>query len=393
VELLAQFDVLVRSAGISPYRAELEQLRSRGVQFTTASSLWFAENPGAQTICITGTKGKSTTAALITHLLNWAGVKACLSGNIGRPMLACDDNDVDWWVIELSSYQISDLEAAPDYAMILNLSDEHIDWHGGSTRYRADKLRLAKLTGEKGLIVNAADTVLAKSFDRFGGVNWFNAGSGWNAGFDRVDKRQADSGKVVREVRGPASLPGEHNMHNLAAVLTLLDELEIEILDLDQALAAFSGLPHRLQTIGEKNGVRYVDDSISTTPVSVAAALETLGTDGVILLLGGLDRGLDWDEFARGLAAHPPLAIITMPDNGAKVYAALQAAAVDPAAGLHTVDDLSEAVKLAQSLAPENGCILLSPGAPSFPHFRDFEDRGNQFAAFAGIEKSVLGTH
>ena len=393
VSHLKQFDVLVRSAGISPYRQELEQLRLGGMRFTTASSLWFAENPGARTICITGTKGKSTTAALVTHLLKWTGLKACLSGNIGRPMLDCDDNDVDWWVIELSSYQISDLEAAPGYVMILNLSDEHIDWHGGSARYRADKLRLAKLAGGKGLIVNAADGFLVKSLDKSGGITWFNGGDGWIAGLDRVIKRQAGVEKAVRVVRGPASLPGEHNMHNLAAALTLLDELGLEIQDLDKALAAFSGLPHRLQTIGTRDGVRYVDDSISTTPVSVVAALETLGTDGMVLLLGGLDRGLDWHQFARGLAGHPPLAIITMPDNGEKVYAALQAAGVDPAGGLHTVDNLSEAVKLAQSLAPDNGCILLSPGAPSFPHFRDFEDRGNQFAAFAGIEKSISGTH
>ena len=111
VDSLKKFDVLVRSAGISPYRPELQKLKSMGVTFTTATNLWFAEYPDQRTICISGTMGKSTTAALTAHLLNWSGVKTCLAGNIGRPMLDHENTDADWWVIELSSYQISDLEA------------------------------------------------------------------------------------------------------------------------------------------------------------------------------------------------------------------------------------------------------------------------------------------
>ena len=110
-------------------------------------------------------------------------------------------------------------------------------------------------------------------------------------------------------------------MQNLAAVLTVIDELGLEIADLDRALAAFTGLPHRLQFIGVKDHVTYVDDSISTTPVSVAAALKTIGTEAVVLLLGGMDRGLDWSDFADRLAGQAPLAIITMPDNCAQILA------------------------------------------------------------------------
>jgi len=392
VERLQQFDLLVRSAGISPYREELQQLRSLGVRFTTASTLWFAENPAAKTICISGTKGKSTTAALTAHLLNCAGVHACLSGNIGRPMLDCDNPAVDWWVIELSSYQISDLEAEPDVAVILNLSDEHIDWHGGAQRYRADKLRLAELTVGGRLIANFSDSVLRESLLQHRDIIWFNddsgEGRGWQAGENEVV-----SGHEGQIVSAPTALPGEHNMQNLAAALTVIDGLGLEIADLDQALASFTGLPHRLQFIGERNRVSYIDDSISTTPVSVAAALQTIGTEAVVLLLGGMDRGLDWSDFATRLAVQAPQAIITMPDNGLKILASLRASGVKPAGGLHAVEDLSRAVVLAQSLVPEKGCILLSPGAPSFPHFRDFEDRGDQFASYAGIEKSAPGTH
>jgi len=388
VRHLQQYNVLIRSAGISPYREELQQLRSLGLRFTTASSLWFAENPTAKTICISGTKGKSTTAALIAHLLNYAGTKTCLAGNIGRPMLDFENMVVDWWVIELSSYQISDLEAEPDVALILNLSDEHIDWHGGSERYRADKLRLAALTQRGRVIANFSDSMLRENLRERENIIWFNCADTWLAGVAEVV-----AGHGARTISTPASLPGEHNTQNLAAALTVVDALGLDIPDLDQALASFTGLPHRLQFIGEKDDICFVDDSISTTPVSVAAALKTIGTEAVVLLLGGMDRGLDWSGFANGLVGKAPSAIITMPENGPKILASLKQSGVMPERGLHAVNDLSQAVVLAKSLVPEKGCILLSPGAPSFPRFRDFEDRGNQFASYAGIEKNKTGTH
>ncbi|NOR20411.1 MAG: UDP-N-acetylmuramoyl-L-alanine--D-glutamate ligase, partial [Xanthomonadales bacterium] len=167
---LKNFDVLVRSAGISPYRPELEQLRSAGKQFTSASSLWFAENPQARTICISGTMGKSTTAKLLAHLLAHAGVKVCLAGNIGRHMLDSEETDIDWWVIELSSYQLSDLQAKPDVALLLNLSEEHVDWHGGVERYAEDKLRLVELTKEGRVVVNFADATLVERLANHPGV-------------------------------------------------------------------------------------------------------------------------------------------------------------------------------------------------------------------------------
>ena len=176
-------------------------------------------------------------------------------------------------------------------------------------------------------------------------------------------------------------------MQNLAAALTVLDALGLEVENLDEALSTFTGLQHRLQFIGENSGIRYVDDSISTTPVSVAAALQTMGYKDVVLLLGGMARGLDWRDFAADLTDRTPYAISTLPDNGPTILDYLKRAGIKPEGGLHALARLSDAVTLAQKLVPEKGCILLSPGAPSFPHFRDFEDRADQFANYAGIEK------
>ena len=388
IESLGKFDLLVRSAGISIYRDELVRLRSSGVRFTTASNLWFAENPTAKTICITGSLGKSTTAKLIAHLLGHAGVGVCLAGNIGRPMLDCENEAAQWWIIELSSYQISDLEAKPDIAVLLNISEEHLDWHRGIERYKADKLRLAQLASGGRLIANYSDDVLRHSLKNTPDVTWFNKSGNWQAGVTGVVHQPGKSGQSAtgrRQVVAPASLPGEHNAQNIAAALTVIDTMGLDIPRLDEALSSFRGLPHRLQLIGERAGVSYVDDSISTTPVSVAAALQTVGHQGVVLLLGGLDRGLDWTGFASSLLNRAPHAIIALPDSGPNILDCMKSTGVEPPGGLHKAAGLREAVLLAENLVPENGCVLLSPGAPSYPHFRDYEDRGQQFKIFSGF--------
>jgi UDP-N-acetylmuramoylalanine--D-glutamate ligase len=187
------------------------------------------------------------------------------------------------------------------------------------------------------------------------------------------------------QVSAPPALPGEHNMQNLAAALTVVAALGLEVPDLHQALSSFSGLPHRLQLIGVRSGVRYIDDSISTTPVSVMAALQTINPAGVVLLLGGMDRGLDWSAFARQIPGREPYAIITLPDNGPRIAASLEAVGIRPEGGIHAAGDLRLAVAMAEKLVPASGCILLSPGAPSFPHFRDYEDRGEQFKTYSGF--------
>lgn len=388
-EVLGRFDLLVRSAGISIYRDELTRLRSSGVRFTSASSLWFAENPDAKTICITGTLGKSTTAKLIAHLLVNAGVNAVLAGNIGKPMLDCDSVNPDWWVIELSSYQISDLEAEPDIAVLLNISEEHLDWHLGMDNYTADKMRLARLAHKGRVIANYTDRTLRKSLAGSKNVTWFNRVGNWQAGKDSVFLQRSAPGEsklTQTRVAAPGSLPGEHNMLNLAAAMTVIETLGLDIPRLDDVLASFTGLPHRLQFVGEENGVRYIDDSISTTPVSVEVALKTVGSRGVVLLLGGTDRGLDWSGFANCLAGNMPHTIITMPESGKRVFDCLKEKGVVPEGGLHAVSGLREAVALAKKLVPRSGCILLSPGAPSFPYFRDFADRGDQFQIFSGFK-------
>lgn len=377
---LERYRILVRSPGISPYRDPLRQAVAAGARLTTPSSLWFAAHPDARTICVTGTKGKSTTSAMLAHVLAAMGNRVRLAGNIGKPLLDCDDRGVDWWVIELSSYQLADLEAQPTVAVLLNVTPEHLDWHGSEERYRQDKMRLADLAGNRPIVANADDPDLRRRLASRRNVHWFNRTGGIRA----ADGRLYD-GERPLELKLPQGLPGAHNLSNVAAVLTVIRVTGADSASAVEALASFRPLPHRLQLLGERSQLRFVDDSISSTPMATAAALEALSGQIVTLIVGGLDRGLDWTPYMPAFASRTPLAVIGIPDNGPRIIARLREAGIEPPRGLHDATDLPAAVELARRLSPAGAVVLLSPGAPSFPHFRDFRDRGCQFAALCGF--------
>jgi UDP-N-acetylmuramoylalanine--D-glutamate ligase len=377
---LEDFEVLLRSPGISPYRAELQRAQAAGAQIISPSSLWFASHPLAKTICITGTKGKSTTSALTAHMLRACGQRVQLAGNIGKPLLACDDADVDWWVIELSSYQLSDLHARPTIGVLLNFSPEHLDWHGGLEGYRRDKLRLASLTVPGGLVINAADAALSAEFSKLGSVSWFNSPHGI-----RTEGGEFRDAGYSLEVCMPDNMPGRHNRANVAAALTAVRKAGFELAPAIASLSSYESLPHRLQVLGVKQGAVWINDSIASTPVATAAALESLAGKSVVLLVGGLDRGLDWSTYLPDFQVHTPKALIAMPDNGPAVINTLQQLGIVCRAGEHLAPDLEQAVSLAQSLSEPGDVVLLSPGAPSFPRFVDFQHRGQEFARLAGF--------
>jgi len=378
---LEAFDILVRSPGISLYRDCLQRAIAAGVTVTTPSNLWFQTHRGARTVCITGTKGKSTTSALLAHVLASCGHSVRLAGNIGKPLLDCDDRAVDWWVIELSSYQLADLEAEPTVAAILNLSPEHLDWHGGADAYRRDKLRLAALAGDRPLILNASDRVLQAAFAARGNARWFNSPNGF-----RVAGRRLYDGDRELPLRLPTGLPGSHNLSNVAAVMTVAREIGLASATVIESVASFRPLPHRLQLLGERAGLRFVNDSISSTPVATVAALDSFDAEALTLIVGGLDRGLDWTPYMGAFTARCLQAVIGVPDSGPRIVETLRDAGISPPGGLHLAKDLGEAVTIAGAISAPGAVVLLSPGAPSFPRFRDYRDRGRQFAGWCGFD-------
>lgn len=407
-DLLARFDVVIKSPGISPYRGAAAEALARGVCFTSGTALWFAENPRARTVCVTGTKGKSTTSALTAHLLRAGGTCTALAGNIGLPLLELLEaqREAEINVLELSSYQTRDA-VSPEVAVVLNLFPEHLDWHGSEERYIADKMALATSAQPRNLVLNAADARLA-AFGRrpalqgaaserhlgpeAGGTRaarlwWFNARQGWHLRGSLLYRGE-------EEIMDTASLPlpGMHNRANLCAALTAIEALGVGARALAPHAAAFRPLPHRLQVLGHHDGREYVNDSISTTPHSALAALDCHANRRVAILVGGYERGLDWSVFFERMAREPPLAVITMGQNGPRIAEGLEYAARGGRFSLLQAPDLPEAVHLAERVLGFDGVVLLSPGAPSFPRYRNYIERGRHFAQIAGFDPDAIST-
>ena len=368
--------MVVKSPGISAYKPSIIEAKAHGTSFTSGTALWFAENPDARVIAVTGTKGKSTTSAMLAHLARSVGVRTALAGNIGLPLLELDGQRADLWVIELSSFQTG--EAGPvELGVFTSLYEEHLDWHGSPERYVADKMRLA--TASRELLVNALQPKLMSLTSNHPDRILFGDPGGWHVadGFIRSGTHNV---LAITQL----AAPGLHNALNACAALSALEAAGLDAVAAAPALADFRPLPHRLQPLGRRDGIDWINDSIGTTPQAVIAALASLPGRAVTVLVGGHDRGVDWTPFVEAVLTSPPHAIVCMGANGPRIEAALSA--VSPACPVWRVPALGEAVQLARRRTPEGGAILMSPGAPSFDQFVNYAERGQRFAAWAGFD-------
>ncbi len=354
------FDVVVKSPGVSLYDPLVLQAQAAGVRFTSLLNLWFADDPTARTICVTGTKGKSTTAALIAHILRGTGRNAALAGNIGVPVTELPCQGLDYAIIEVSSYQAADFDGSCDLAVLTMLAQEHLDWHGSVAAYQRDKLNL--LRHARHVIVNS---------DARGAVT------------DMAAATFFDPRAVLHLANDYLARP--HNLSNLSAALAVAEYLGVDRVEAIRAAEDFRPLPHRQQEIGEIDGVLYVDDSISTTPESAVAALEVYRERAVTIIIGGYDRGIDiWMFWWNGSGRHRlTRSFCSTPAVGGF------STALAPLAGVHVVQSMHDAVDLARKMTPRGGVILLSPAAPSYGVYRSYIERGADFARCAGL--SVAG--
>jgi UDP-N-acetylmuramoylalanine--D-glutamate ligase len=373
---LVTADVVVRSPGVPQTHPWMQEIRARGITVTGGSALWMADH-AARTIGVTGSKGKSTTSALISQLLAAVDHPNVFGGNIGVPLL--DLPDAKQYVLELSSYQCSDLTDSPRVAVVTALFPEHLDAHGGEREYYRDKLNLLRHDPEM-IVVNGADLRLR---DEIRGVTDVNRFPPVPAGAD--DSRFRIEGETVYcsddplFPRSALRLKGAHNGRNLCVALAVLDGLGIDVVgrksELAAAVAAFEGLPHRLAEIADPSGVTFVDDTLSTTPHSAIHAIEAYSDRPLTVLVGGTDRGLDYAPL-REFLADRELTVIGLPDSGPRILSELSGL---PGVTAENVADLPAAVRLARKLTPAGGVVLLSPAAPSYGQFRNFEHRSEVF--------------
>ncbi|GIJ12708.1 UDP-N-acetylmuramoyl-L-alanine--D-glutamate ligase [Micromonospora andamanensis] len=372
---LAAADVVVRSPGVPQTHPWLMELRRQGATVTQGTSLWMADH-GDRTIGVTGSKGKSTTSSLIHHLLTAVDRPNVFGGNIGVPTL--DLPEADLYVLELSSYQCSDLTDSPRVAVVTALFPEHLDAHGGEREYYRDKLNLLAY-GPRTVVVNGADPRLAfelgdRAAVRAGTADSVNvaAGPDGTQWFHRVDQPLFP--------RAVLPLVGRHNEGNLCVTLAVLDALGIDLVERKDALAVavaeFQGLAHRLTEIADPSGLTFVDDTLATSPYAAIHAIDAYDGRPLTVIVGGNDRGVDYTPLREHLAERE-LTVIGIPDSGPRIIEALDGL---PKVRTELVDDLADAVQLARQVTPAGGVVLLSPAAPSYGRFRNFEHRSEVFA-------------
>lgn len=381
--------VLVRSPGVAQTHPWLIQARAAGVRITGGTALWMAEH-AARTIGVTGSKGKSTTSTLISYLLGVAGRPNVLGGNIGTAALALPAAEL--YVLELSMYQCADLDDSPRTAVLTSLYPEHLDWAGGEREYYRNKLNLVA-HGPERVVFNALDQRLTTELAAFG-PDLPRLPAGGEDGFHLASGPGGEPWfRLATEPLFPRSalpLVGRHNASNLCVALAALQAVGIDCLEardtLAEGLAGFRPLAHRLTPIEDPSGITFVDDSISTIPESAIHAIEAYLDRPLTVILGGQDRGLDYSPLRDFLLAHDIVAtVIAIPDSGPRILHELRDV---PTLVPLNAADLTDAVRLARRHTPAGGVVLLSPAAPSYGRFDDFEHRSRVFAEAIALTAS-----
>jgi len=361
-----RFGLIVKSPGVSLYKPVFAQAAAAGIALTSNLNLWGAAyRRGRTVIAISGTKGKSTTATLVHLMLVQSGVDAGLAGNVGlAPLEIADRHKVV--VFELSSYQTADMDFLPDIAAITNLYPEHVDWHGSVERYYTDKLHLIDRDGD-----------FAVALGRMAATS------------ERVARAVRDPRRLVPALPETAAasietavassrLRGAHNLDNALLAARIALAAGGTLAGIVAGIAAFRPLPHRLEEhrIG---ALTIVDDSISTTPEATKAALAAYAGHRIALVAGGHERQQDYTELAHLLAERGVTTLATLPVTGPRLAAATRAAAPD----LHVLEapDLETALRALTAERARFDTLILSPGAPSYNQFKNFEARGDRFVA------------
>ena len=378
-DALKEIDIVVKSPGVGLYREDIRAARDNGVQITSLLNLWFAEEPAITTIAVTGTKGKSTTASLIAHILRQLGRSVALAGNIGVPVT--EIGDVDYAVIEVSSYQAADFDGICDLGVLTSLYPEHTDWHLTVERYFRDKINLLRRSRHR--IVNSAAAETVGSAIPGSRNYLFNVKSGIHS-----DDSKIFDGRDRIGIVGNPYLARPHNRSNLCAALAVAKILDIKLIAALGTTRDFQGLPHRQQELGRKRDILFVDDSISTIPESTLAALAVYSGHDITLIVGGYDRGIDYSKLLGTLSTGAVKAVICLGDSGWRIYEEARSAskqAGNLACRMHFARSMEDAIGYATRVTPPGGVVLLSPAAPSYGYYRDYIERGRDFAAKSGV--------
>jgi UDP-N-acetylmuramoylalanine--D-glutamate ligase len=364
---LFDFEILFRSPGWPIACPGIQAALKKGVLLTSAMEYFLATCPTSKTIGVTGSKGKGTTASLITAILKRAGHKVWLGGNIGiAPFTFFDKIEKnDWVILELSSFQLEDLSLSPKYSVITNLFKEHLapadpynpNYHKSFHAYWQAKLQIAINPNNKVLVINEKLK-------------------------DKIEKENLDS-KIIYFSKAslPTNLKGDYNQENIGAAVALSKVLRIPTKTYSSAIKNFHNLEHRLEFVLEQRGIKYFDNSFSTTPESTILDLLSF-TEPIIQIAGGADKGSSFKNLAQTIAKKVKILILLKGEATPRLLAEVKKTNFSDEK-IFTADSMEQALKIAKKNAVSGDVVLLSTACASFGIFKNYKERGDQFKLYA----------
>lgn len=384
---LSGFDIIFRSPSCRPDTPQIVKELERGAVLTSEIEMVLKLAP-CKIIGVTGTEGKTTTTSLIYAIIKQSGKRCFLGGNIGKPIFTQikDMTPNDIVVLELSSFQLMDVDVSPDISIVTNIYPDHLNVHKSYEEYREMKKNIFKYQTSSGIVVLNYDNDFTKDFAKEvnGKVIFFSSKEKLENGYiyDRLDQtiKYCEDG-VRRHIikREDIKLRGIHNYENIGAALAATST----IVDIDtqiQAIKEFNGVEHRLEFVRELDGVKWYNDSIGTSPASTIAGLKSFD-ENIILLAGGSDKGLDYTEVGEAIAKKVRVLILTGPTTE-KIEEATKQALNGKSIEIYYATNMKEAVNLAKEVSIRGEVVLLSPASASFDLYQNFAERGNKFKEF-----------
>jgi len=387
LEAVSRYSLIFRTPGMHPSHPILAGARGRGAAVWSQARLFMDRCPAPIT-GITGTKGKGTTARLLECMLKaghpggvWVG------GNIGTPPLSFLDRiaPTDAVVLELSSFQLQDLDRSPQVAVLLSVTGDHLDWHGSVAEYAEAKSAICRHQGAGDVVVADAACPASLRLARrsLGRQFQFGPPAAVHTGVcvcgDRLEWHSPEAPAQDLLEAAELAAPGRHNLANAAAAATAALVMGAPAGAVRAGAGRFRPLPHRLEPVGRVDGVTYCNDSLATNPDAAVAALEAFD-EPVVLIAGGSSKGANFTDLAGAVAARQVRAVVLLGEEGQRLAGELAAAGyrgeVVRAAGT-----MAEAVGAARGRARPGDVVLLSPACASFGMFRDYAERGAAFTA------------
>lgn len=381
---LKGFNVIFRSPSCLPTRKELVDEANNGAIVTTEVELLMKMCP-CKIVGVTGSDGKTTTTSLINAILKKAGYNTFLGGNIGTPLFTklSDMKPEDILVLELSSFQLMGMEISPDIAVITNITPNHLNIHKDYEEYIEAKKNIFKYQDEKGFLVLNYDNEITRNCEKEanGKVIFFSSKNKLDNGYivdeDVIKECEDKIRKHILNVED-VILRGNHNYQNIATAIAATSSL-VDIDTIVEAVKEFKPVEHRIEFIRELDGVKWYNDSASSSPSRTLSGINAFKED-IILIAGGYDKNLDYTPLAKPIIEKVKSLILIGQTSG-KIFDAvkLELEKENKEIDIHMCESLEETIKLAKKVAKPGQVVLFSPASASFDMFKNFADRGNQF--------------